>query len=451
MTTSAAGPRLPDELRRYLADDSLSGLWGAVRARLERNGLTVAGQAAVPLDERAADRLSGLLGTPLRPGDVKVQLPVLDAALRRSAAAAGLVTVTGAVTGAPLVDRRAQRAARAESWVQVWQALDTQLAAAGLADAPWIPAFVEGVRRSGLFTRAGVEAALTAVEHAAATLGDLAPHGPLTEPTVEAAEARWELAELAGRCTGDAHGLDDGRLTGALVLRAAAVALGERVPASAAARRELWARLGVIPDLVSGTVLAWGLRPDGRGRWAAMMRDRSDLRLVTHLTLYELRGAAAGTALAAAGQRVYACENPQVLQAAARAECGGPLVCLSGTLASAGWLLLRGLLGGGRGRPLPRRLRLAGHGDRRTADGGRCDAVAADRRRLRRRGRRPRGGLPADAGRLPGRDVVGPRARGENASCGRRGARGVVAAGATRRSSALAGRCGRSCTRRRHG
>jgi uncharacterized protein (TIGR02679 family) len=344
MTTSTAGRWFPGELHRYLADDSLASLWEAVRTRLERNGLSVGGQVTVTLDERGADRLGGLLAIPVRPGEVKIRLPTLDAALRRSAAAAGLVTVTGALTGGPLVDRRARRAAHAESWGQVWDTLDAKLAAAGLVEAPWIPAFIEAVRRSGLLTRAGIEAARTSVEHAAAVLGELVPHGPLTEPAADAAEPRWELAELAGRCTDDAHGLDDGRLTSALVLRAAAVALDEPIPNSAAARRELWAQLGVVTNLISGTVLVWGLRPTGLGRWAAMMRDRADQQLVTHLTLYELRGAAAGTALAAAGQQVHACENPQVLQAAARADCRGPLVCFSGNPASAGWLLLRGLL-----------------------------------------------------------------------------------------------------------
>ena len=231
MTTPAVGPRLPDELRRYLADDSLASLWRALRERLERNGLRVVGQVKVLLDERGAERLGGLLAAPPRSGEVKVRLSALDEALRKSAAAAGLVTVTGMLTGGPLADHRADRAARAESWGQVWEALDAALAVAGLAEAPWAPAFIEAVRRSGLLTRAGIEAARTSVQHAAVTLGELAPQGPLTEPAVDA-EPRWELAELAGRCTGDAHGLDDGRLVSALVLRAAAVALDERVPDS---------------------------------------------------------------------------------------------------------------------------------------------------------------------------------------------------------------------------
>ena len=347
MTTPAAGQRLPDDLRRYLADDSLASLWSAVRAALERNGLRVVGLVTVLLDEQGADLLSGLLGTPLQPGQAKIRLPALDAALRRSAAAAGLVTVTGELTRSPLADRRAQRAARAATWAQVWDRLDAEMSAAGLASCAWLPEFAEAVRRSGLLTRAGVETATTAVARAAATLGELAPNGPLADPEAEDTEPRWELAELAGRCTGDAHGLDDGSLTGALVLRAGAIALGQRTPATAASRRELWARLGVNPDLVSGTVLVCGLRPAGNAPWPTMMRQRADLQLVTHLTLHELRGAAAATQLTAAGQRVYACENPQVLQAASREAGGVPLVCFSGNPASAGWLLLRGLLEAG--------------------------------------------------------------------------------------------------------
>jgi uncharacterized protein (TIGR02679 family) len=148
------------------------------------------------------------------------------------------------------------------------------------------------------------------------------------------------LAELASRCTGTAHGLDDGTLTSALVLRAAAAALGEPVPDRAATRRALWERLGVVTDVISGTVLTWSLRPPGTGPWSQMMRARADLGLVTHLTVHELRAAGAGTLLASPGTVVSVCENPQVLQAAARAAVPGVLLCLSGNPASAGMLAL---------------------------------------------------------------------------------------------------------------
>jgi len=52
---------------------------------------------------------------------------------------------------------------------------------------------------------------------------------------------------------------------------------------------------------------------------------------------------------------VFACENPQVLQAAARDGAEESLLCLGGNPASAGWLLVRRLLAGG--------VRVAYHGD----------------------------------------------------------------------------------------
>lgn len=123
----------------------------------------------------------------------------------------------------------------------------------------------------------------------------------------------------------------------------------------AAARRELWTVLEVTPDLVSGTVLAWGLRPPGHDLWSEMMRQRAHLGTVTHLTLQELRGPAAGVQLAEPGSLMSVCENPQVLQAAARAGAPSPLLCTSGNPASVGWQIVRELLGSS--------VRLRYHGD----------------------------------------------------------------------------------------
>jgi uncharacterized protein (TIGR02679 family) len=344
--TSAVGGgvQLPERARGFLEHPGLGPLWDRVRDRLEHNGLAASGTITVELREDGAERLERLLSRRLTAGRVRVDLAGLDAALRSSAAAAGLVAVTAAL-GGPLVDRAAARAQRDATWSAVWAELDGGLAAAGLAAAPWVPAFTDGVRRSGVLTRAGADAARTAVGRAAATLAELAEGTPLTGEA-ELPEPRWELAELAGRTTGDAHGLDDGRLAAALLLRAVAAAAGEPAPATPAERRALWERVGVTADQVSGTVLVWGLRPPGAGPWAAAMRQRAELGLPTHLTLYELR-AVAGEAPAVAGQRVFACENPQVLQAAARVGATAPLICFSGNPASAGLLLLARLVDAG--------------------------------------------------------------------------------------------------------
>ena len=335
-----SGESLPPQLRGYLSAPALAQVWEATRTRLERNGLQVAGTLTFDLDEVAADRLSGLLGRPLEPGTGRrVKLAELDTALRRSAAGQGLVSVLEILDGRPVTDRAAARQDAQAQWAQVWQGLDTALAASGLAEAAWVPEWIAGLRRTGVLTRAGAEAAARALAQAVAALGILLQ--PTAEPT-----AGWELAALASRVTGDAHGLDNNYLASVVLLRAATHVLGVPVPESAADRRDLWQALGVATDAVSGTVLAWQLRPPSADRWSRMMRDRADLGLITHLTLHEL-DRAGPIELAVPGQTVSVCENPQVLQAAAHAGTQMPLLCLSGNPATVGTRLLQTLIAAG--------------------------------------------------------------------------------------------------------
>ncbi|GAA4301384.1 hypothetical protein GCM10023162_02570 [Klenkia terrae] len=107
----------------------------------------------------------------------------------------------------------------------------------------------------------------------------------------------------------------------------------------------MWSQVGVRTDDVSGTVLVLGWRPPGPSPWAVAMRARADLGLPTHVTLRELR--AAPHPWAAAGEVVHACENPQVVQAAADRALTGPLVCLQGSPSAAGALLVVGLVADG--------------------------------------------------------------------------------------------------------
>ncbi len=334
------GTPIPTRLRAYLSAPGLAQVWAAARSRLERNGLHPTGTLTLDLDDAAADRLSGLLGRPLEPGvGRRIKLAELDAALRRSAAGQGLISVLEALDGRPLTDRAATRQDARAQWAQMWQRLDAALSAAGLADAAWVPEWIAGLRRTGVLARAGTDAATRALGHAVAALEILLP--PTAEPP-----ASWELAPLATRITGNAHGFDATSLASAVLLRAAAHAFGRAVPESAADRRELWQDLGVATDTVSGTVLAWQLRPPGTDPWSRMMRDRANLGLITHLTLYELDRAGA-VEFAGPGQTVYVCENPQVLQAAAHARAEMPLLCLSGNPAIVGTRLLRALIAAG--------------------------------------------------------------------------------------------------------
>jgi uncharacterized protein (TIGR02679 family) len=317
---------LPPPIGSYLRAASLEPLWLVLRNRLEQNGQAIRGSVTVRLDDDGADRLSGLLGRPVSGGTAHVRLADLDAAFRSSAADRGLVHVVADLTGGPLRNRPAEREAARSGRQQLWAELDRLLAEHDLADQEWAGRWVDWLRTSGTVTRIP-RARTTAVMKTSVQVLDRVLTG----------HAAVGLGELASEITGDAHGLDDGSAAAALVLRGVAYALGAAPAASAGERRDLWRRVGVSTDEVSGTVITWALRPPGADRWSAMMRERADLGLVTHLTVPELGRPAE---LTRPGEVIHACENPQVLQYLAAAGVDRPVACLSGNPAAAGIALL---------------------------------------------------------------------------------------------------------------
>lgn len=343
--TDAKGS-LPPALHAYLAAPSLAPVWSAARARLERNGLQPIGSITADLDHSAAEQLSGLVSAVITPGPGRrISLAALDTALRSSGGGRGLVSVLEILDGRALVNRRAARERDQADWAAVWQRLDSALHDAGLAGAAWVPAWIAALKRGGILTRAGCVAAGKALDYAVAGLALLLESAG-GRRTTAGPRHTWELAALASRVTGTAHGFDETTLASSVLLRAAAHALDRPIPESATDRRDLWSALGVATDTLSGTVLSWQFRPPGPDGWSSMMRDRADLGVVTHLTLHEL--AVAGSALSLPpGQAVSVCENPQVMQAAVRAATTTPLLCLSGNPASVGTRLLSRLIEAG--------------------------------------------------------------------------------------------------------
>ncbi len=318
---------LPAGLRAHLSAPSLARLWPVLRNRLEQSGHAIRGSITVELDDDAADRLSGLLARPVRAGTNRVKLAVLDDALRSSAAERGLVAVVAELTGGPLRDRPAERYDAQVRREQLWAELDRLLTGHGLAGQDWTRPWTDWLHRGGVLTRLPDDQASQALAIAVGTLAAVLSAG--RTPT--------GIAELASAITGDAHGLDDAAPAAALALRGLAIALAVPPPASAAERRLLWQRVDVSTDEISGTVITYGLRPPGTGRWSAMMRERADLGLITHLTVHELHRA---DELTRPGEIVHTCENPQVLQRIAAAGVDRPLACTSGNPSAAGSLLL---------------------------------------------------------------------------------------------------------------
>lgn len=310
-----------------LREPALDPVWAAVRRRLSATGLQPTGRVEIVLDDVSADLLGGLLGLALRPGRRRIALADLDVALRRSPVASSLVDVL-TVLGGELRNRPAERSADADRRREVAGIWQTLVENAGLPAGPWTTRWTAGLRADGLLGPMSLDSFPVAVTALALVLGDPAPR---------------TLGQLAAGVAGDAHALDPGRRAGTIALRGLAALRDEPPPATADERIRLWQQAGVRTDDVSGTVLTLGWWPPGTSRWAGMMRERAELGLVTHLTLRELR--AAGGPWAVPGTTVHACENPQVLQAAADGGAQRPLICLQGNPSVAGTLLVEGLLG----------------------------------------------------------------------------------------------------------
>jgi uncharacterized protein (TIGR02679 family) len=162
--------------------------------------------------------------------------------------------------------------------------------------------------------------------------------GALPSHTGDPPCGRGELASLV---TGDAHGLDDGSLVGAVVLRAAAAIAGTPYPSNTAGRRMLWRSMGVITDEVSTTALTAGLRSTRGGAW---LDDRSAAGWESHVTARDLRRLDLGCPV---GGVVHVCENPRVLEAALDAGCRSAVVCTLGQPTVVVTTLLQRLCGAG--------------------------------------------------------------------------------------------------------
>jgi len=296
-----------------VALSDLDRLWEAAASRLERNGVEPRGVIVLEgLSREERHALAGLIGRRVDER-ARIDLAVVDARLRETGVALGLVAALTARRGA-LVDRPAARAAKAATRAELWSAIRAGLASAGLDGEPWVEAWLESIRP--VLGRLGPGRAQSVATTAVRCVARL----PSSSPGVG-------RTELASAVAGSSHALDDGSLLGALVLRAIASRLATPLPSSAAERRQLWAQGGVVSDEVSTTVLTLGLRPEGASCVARSVCERSDAGCEAHLTLRDLSRL---DRLVPAGTPVSVCENPRVLEASMDAASRAAIVCTGG-------------------------------------------------------------------------------------------------------------------------
>ncbi len=315
----------------------LGDLLAEARRRIEANdGLR--GSVAVDAGAAYAAALADLVGwRRLRHGErgrIRLPLADLDAALRASAFAVGLLDVLAADAG-PVVTRRVRR----DRALEAWQAQLRRIAAAMPADARAArpAAALEGDGPCGRwYRRAYREDPAAAERHALAAGRALAALPPGGRGVL--------LAVFAAAVAGDPHALDRGRPAGALLQAALREQAGE--PPADMRPAEAWAyllaRSGLDVDDVSSTVLAAHLAGSAHpvvasmaaagGGWPLPLGALRDLRLAPR-----------------PGRPAFVVENPQVFAHLVRGAPAdsAPLVCTSGFLSAAALRLLDALDGAG--------------------------------------------------------------------------------------------------------
>jgi len=322
-----------ERLRRVLGAEELAPLRLRLRARYERgtqsDEFTLTDLAG---HERRA--LAGLLGRrPAAAGSMRLRRSELDAALEHAGIAASLRQALEFLDG-PLSDRRADRAARQQSWDQ---ALST-------AEEPRLVALVAEVTGAALLKRlsgSDPERAAVLLSEAARVISRLPARGT-------------SRAQLAAEVLGDSHGLDNARPVATLVLRACAndraidtvEAAGLQDAEESA--RERWARLGVTVNELSLPALCLNLPVRGNDvdHAAGEPLHWSLRRLLRRPPDWQV-----------SGRDVFVCENPNIVAIAADrlgARCA-PLVCTDGMPSAAQQTLLAQLAAAG--------ARLRYHGD----------------------------------------------------------------------------------------
>lgn len=328
---------VPDGLRALAAIEQVDDGDGGVRRRVDRRGrvrfdrVWVLAGGAPPGDVGAALRGAGLcerdgrflLGRPRR-GQRARDLAV-------AAARSGLVRLlhdldvsAGRYRLGRLVrcEPRPEARRRIASWLDGLAAADDRAirclaSAVPLRARPWVTDELPRLLAASgpdVATRRRLVDALVAV--AAALPADGLP-----------------LSALASRTVGDTHGLDAGGTCGRLAVRLAAALCGLDPPGSAAAVREVWDGVGVVPDPVSSQAVGWRL-PLNAGHPAAAVaaaftRAGQPAVLTTGLLA---AGPEPLVAPAASGRAtLWVVEGVALLVDAVRADVACPVLCRGGT------------------------------------------------------------------------------------------------------------------------
>jgi uncharacterized protein (TIGR02679 family) len=263
----------------------------------------------------------------------RVRLADLDRAFRASRLSMGLRDVLEEFRGEPLVTRTEALEKEDLAWAELTDRLSA------LGRPPWVGQWLED-QDSALRSewRRHGDAWSSALETAVRAAGLL-----------ETVEEGTDLAHLAYRASGDAHGLDADRTAGRLferLLASRATDVGFSFPLSAEDRESLLALAGLAIDEISSTVHVAGL--EGSDPLVAAARSGRHVIALPLRTLYAIR-----SDVRAHRDVVFAVENRSLLSRLHRGLADVPaeryptLVCTGGHVSLATLRLLEALVARG--------------------------------------------------------------------------------------------------------
>lgn len=348
MTAASDGVQRAAE---YFRERGLARVVAEVSRAYYRNGRPAGVVALADATEAEHDGLAGLTGRKLTRGPLRVRLADLDRWLQESGFGCSLEGLLVAWSGEPLASRsgkraaaEAERARRHEGWREMLESVEVAFPTESLAGR-WLSSGPHG--RSwllGRYERLDLSA-LAEKRSLAQVVARAVDRLPLPEPR--------RLAVFASEVGGDPHAFDPGTEVGRIFTLALLDLFGAELgltgaPAErlgAAARRQLFERVGVFPESVSSTVVAYGLA--GATLWSGepdpiVVGSRPDLLVLPLRRLLQWRAVTPGRS------DVYLVENPTVFEdlvdalerASMRAEHTPVIICTAGWLNLAAWRLL---------------------------------------------------------------------------------------------------------------
>lgn len=315
------------DLRRLveaLGAPGLERLCERLRLRIER-GQPLAGGLQLPdVADEERDALQRLFGRTFKGRSLRVDLDELALRLRAAKISDDLASAIHGLYGGRIVDHHARVRALEMAWHDVFAS------ARATAGSPAIVDFIVELERSGLLRRLspqGPPQGERLLRDACAVAGAL----PRERPT--------PLPVFASDVLRDSHALDIDRPVSAIALRYIAQSTGLCGWQGRDQRREAWASVGVLCDELSAPVLVLNLRLHDDGPIARILDLHADTGEPCRLSTRQLaRKPPRWTGL----DRVFVCENPAVLAAAADdlGPAAAPMICVEGQPSTPARLLL---------------------------------------------------------------------------------------------------------------